>query len=71
MKSGSTLVEANAPNIPPQLAAGAAARSGDTDEVGIRRPTPALVQEDEYLFGKLLGMSDAQRRELEERELIH
>jgi hypothetical protein len=47
---------------------GTTARFGDTDEVGIRRPRPALVQDEAYLFGKLLGMSDAQRRELEERE---
>jgi crotonobetainyl-CoA:carnitine CoA-transferase CaiB-like acyl-CoA transferase len=63
-------VEVSAPGIPPRLAAGAPARFSKTRDVGIRRLTPALGQDEEYVFGELLGLSTAQRAELERREVI-
>lgn len=57
-------------DIPPRLAVGAPARFSKTNEVGIRRLTPALGGDEEYVFGELLGLSSAQRADLEQREVI-
>jgi crotonobetainyl-CoA:carnitine CoA-transferase CaiB-like acyl-CoA transferase len=62
--------EVTAPDIPPRLAVGAPARFSKTHEVGIRRLTPALGQDEDYVFGELLGLSCAQRADLQEREVI-
>ncbi|MNR38812.1 Formyl-CoA:oxalate CoA-transferase [compost metagenome] len=59
-----------APGIPARLAVGAPARFGATDQVGIRRLTPALGQDEDYVFGELLGMDSAQRADLEARGVI-
>jgi benzylsuccinate CoA-transferase BbsF subunit len=62
--------EVSAPGIPPRLAVGAPARFSKTSEVGIRRLTPTLGEDEEYVFGELLGLSTAQRADLERREVI-
>jgi benzylsuccinate CoA-transferase BbsF subunit len=59
-----------APDIAPRLAVGAPARFSGSDQVGIRRLTPALGQDEDYVFGQLLGLSTAQRADLEAREVI-
>ncbi|NKJ50819.1 CoA transferase [Burkholderia sp. SG-MS1] len=64
------VVEVSAQGIPPRPAVGAPARFSGTDEVGIRSLTPALGQDEEYVFGELLGLSSAQRADLEAREVI-
>ena len=71
LRGRGALTEVSAPGIPPRLAVGAPARFSQTDEVGIRRLTPELGQDEEYVFGKLLGLSAAQRRDLETREVIY
>lgn len=58
------------PDIAPRLAVGAPARFSGSDEVGIRRLTPALGQDEDYVFGQLLGLSAAQRADLQAREVI-
>lgn len=60
----------SAPDIPPRLGVGAPARFSKTHDVGIRRLTPALGQDEEYVFGELLGIGSAQRADLERREVI-
>ena len=62
--------EVSAHDIPQRLAVGAPARFSKTDQVGIKRLTPALGQDEDYVFGKLLGLSTAQRADLERREVI-
>ncbi len=64
------MVEVSSPDIPPRLAVGAPARFGRTADVGIRRLTPELGQDEDYVFGELLGLSAAQRKDLEAREVI-
>jgi benzylsuccinate CoA-transferase BbsF subunit len=71
LRTRGALTEVSAPDIPPRLAVGAPARFSRTDEVGIRRLTPALGQDEDYVFGDLLGMDSAQRRDLEAREVIY
>lgn len=63
-----TLAEAE--NIPLRPVVGAPARFSRSTDVGIRRLTPALGQDEDYVYGELLGLSAAQRRDLEEREVI-
>ena len=70
LRERGALVEVSAPDIPPRLAVGAPARFSVTDDVGIRRLTPTLGQDEEYVFGELLGLDSAQRAALEEREVI-
>jgi crotonobetainyl-CoA:carnitine CoA-transferase CaiB-like acyl-CoA transferase len=64
------LVEVSAPDIPPRLAVGAPGQFAVTQDVGIRRLTPGLGQDEEYVFGELLGLNSAQRADLEAREVI-
>ena len=64
------LTPVEGPGIDPRLAVGAPARFSRTSDVGIRRLTPALGQDEDYVFGELLGLSRAQRDVLEQREVI-
>jgi benzylsuccinate CoA-transferase BbsF subunit len=70
LRARGATTEVSAPGIPARLAVGAPARFSKTDEVGIRRLTPALGQDEEYVFGELLGLSSEQRADLERREVI-
>jgi crotonobetainyl-CoA:carnitine CoA-transferase CaiB-like acyl-CoA transferase len=70
LRARSAITEVSAADIPPRAAVGAPARFSKTREVGIRRLTPALGQDEEYVFGELLGLSADQRAELERREVI-
>jgi crotonobetainyl-CoA:carnitine CoA-transferase CaiB-like acyl-CoA transferase len=65
-----TLMPVSAPGMPDRLVVGSPARFSASPDVGIRRLTPELGQDEEYVFGQLLGMSSAQRTELESREII-
>ena len=70
LKARGATTRVTAPGIEPRLAVGAPARFSNTDDVGIRRLTPALGQDEEYVYGELLGLSKAQRADLERREVI-
>lgn len=70
LRARGALVEVSAPDIPKRLAVGAPARFSVTDDVGIRRLTPALGQDEDYVFGELLGIDSARRADLEKREVI-
>ncbi len=58
------------PGIPARLAVGAPARFSKSDGIGIRRLTPALGQDEDYVYGELLGLDSAQRADLQAREVI-
>lgn len=70
LREREALVPVSAPDIPPRLAVGAPGRFGGTTDVGIRRLTPALGEDEDYVYGSLLGMGSAQRADLEAREII-
>jgi crotonobetainyl-CoA:carnitine CoA-transferase CaiB-like acyl-CoA transferase len=70
LRARGATTEVSAPDIPPRLAVGAPARFSKTHDVGIRRLTPALGQDEDYVFGELLGLTSAQRADLERREVI-
>jgi benzylsuccinate CoA-transferase BbsF subunit len=71
LRERGALTEVSAPGIPPRLAVGAPARFSRTHDVGLRRLTPALGQDEDYVFGELLGLDSARRRDLEAREVIY
>jgi crotonobetainyl-CoA:carnitine CoA-transferase CaiB-like acyl-CoA transferase len=70
LRARGATVEVSASDVPPRLAVGAPARFSKSQNVGIRRLTPALGQDEDYVFGELLGLSSAQRADLERREVI-
>jgi crotonobetainyl-CoA:carnitine CoA-transferase CaiB-like acyl-CoA transferase len=70
LRARGATTEVSAPGIPPRLAVGAPARFSKTDQVGIRRLTPALGGDEDYVFGELLGLSSEGRADLERREVI-
>ena len=70
LRARGATVEVSAPGIPPRLAVGALVRFSKGLGVGIRRLTPALGQDEDYVFGELLGLSSAQRADLQRREVI-
>ena len=41
------------------------------EEIGIHRGTPKLGEHEDYVYGELLGLTDARRRELEDAEVIY
>jgi len=70
LRARGAVTEVSAPDIPARLAVGAPARFSRSDDVGIRRLTPTLGQDEDYVFGELLGLSSAQRADLQAREII-
>jgi benzylsuccinate CoA-transferase BbsF subunit len=70
LRTRGATTEVHAPGIAPRLAVGAPARFSGMPEVGIRRLTPALGQDEDYVFGELLGLNSQQRADLEQREVI-
>jgi crotonobetainyl-CoA:carnitine CoA-transferase CaiB-like acyl-CoA transferase len=70
LRARGATTEVSAPGVPPRLAVGAPARFSKTHDVGIRRLTPELGQDEDYVFGELLGLTSAQRADLERREVI-
>jgi crotonobetainyl-CoA:carnitine CoA-transferase CaiB-like acyl-CoA transferase len=70
LRARGAVIEVSDPAIPARPVVGAPARFSKTADVGIRRLTPALGQDEDYVFGELLGLSSAQRADLELREVI-
>lgn len=70
LRARGVVTQVSAPDVPARPAVGAPARFSRTDDVGIRSLTPALGQDEDYVFGELLGLDKARRSELESREVI-
>lgn len=66
-----TLTEVHDPSVDKRYAVGAPAKFSRTGNVGLRRGTPELGQDEDYVFGELLGLSSGQRTDLENREVIY
>ncbi|MFV8817524.1 CaiB/BaiF CoA transferase family protein [Haliea sp. E17] len=65
-----TLVSVDDPSVDRRFAVGFPARFSKTGAVGIHRGTPELGQDEDYVFGELLGMNRDARADLEAREVI-
>jgi crotonobetainyl-CoA:carnitine CoA-transferase CaiB-like acyl-CoA transferase len=70
LRARGAITQVSGPGIEPRWAIGAPARFTKTAEVGIRRLTPELGQDEDYVFGELLGLGQAERADLEAREVI-
>lgn len=70
LRARGAVAEVCAPDIPQRPAVGAPARFSVSSDVGVRRLTPALGQDEDYVYGELLGLGRAQRSDLETREVI-
>jgi benzylsuccinate CoA-transferase BbsF subunit len=71
LRARGAVTEVSAPGIPPRPAVGAPARFSASGGCGIRRLTPALGEDEDHVFGELLGLSRAQRDDLEARQVIY
>ncbi len=65
-----TLVEVDDPSVEKRYAVGSPVKFSKTTEAGIHRGTPELGQDEDYVFGELLGLSSSQRADFENREII-
>lgn len=54
-----------------RAAVGVPMRLSKGPEIGIERGTPKLGEHEDYVYGELLGMSSAERRALEDGEVIY
>ncbi len=70
LRARQAVVDVNGPKIPERPVVGAIGRFSQTDDIGIKRLTPDLGQDEDYVFGELLGLSTAQRASLEAQEVI-
>lgn len=69
MRERNALIPVREPNGKERYAVGLPARFSDSD-TGIWRGTPELGQDEDYVFGELLGLGRAERNELEEEGVI-
>jgi len=70
LRERGVLVEVHDPSVDRRYAVGSPAQFSASGGVGIRRGTPELGQDEDYVFGDLLGLSSRERSELEAREVI-
>lgn len=70
LRARGTVAEVSAEGIPPRPAVAGLARFQRTPAVGLQRLTPALGQDEDYVFGELLGLDRARREDLQAREVI-
>lgn len=70
LRQRGALALVNDPAAENRFAVGPPARFSKTTDVGIHRATPELGQDEEYVFGELLKLTKAQRKDLEKREVI-
>jgi crotonobetainyl-CoA:carnitine CoA-transferase CaiB-like acyl-CoA transferase len=71
LRERGAIVQAPATGGAPRAAVGLPVRFSKADGTGLRRGTPELGQDEDYVYGELLGLSRAQRDELEGRQVIY
>lgn len=65
------IVDVQEPDGKTRAAVGVPMRLSKGAEIGIHRGTPKLGEHEDYVYGELLGMSTAERRTLEDEEVIY
>ncbi|MCB2074574.1 MAG: CoA transferase [Novosphingobium sp.] len=65
------IVDVAEPDGTIRAAVGVPMRLSKGEEIGIHRGTPKLGEHEDYVYGELLGLTDARRRELEDAEVIY
>jgi len=64
------IVDVTEPDGTARAAVGVPMRLSKGAEIGIHRGTPKLGEDEEYIYGELLGLGRDERRNLEEAEVI-
>ena len=65
------IVTVQEPDGTERAAVGVPMRLSKGSEIGIHRGTPKLGEHEDYIYGELLGMTSAERKALEEAEVIY
>lgn len=71
LQARGAIVEAAEPDGKRRAAVGVPMRLSKGTEIGIHSGTPRLGEHEDYVYGELLGMGQAERRRLEEAEVIY
>lgn len=71
LRARRAIVEVTEPGGSTRAAVGVPMRLSKGPEVGIHRGTPELGQDEDYVYGELLGLSRAKRSALEAAEVIY
>lgn len=71
LRARHAIIDVREPDGRERAAVGVPVRLSKGDEIGIVRGTPKLGEHEDYVYGELLGMSTAERRELQEEQVIY
>lgn len=71
LRERGAIVEVSEPDGTLRAAVGVPMRMSKSAEIGIARGTPKLGEDEDYVYGELLGMDRAERQALEEAEVIY
>lgn len=71
LRSRRAIVDVSEPDGKLRAAVGVPMRLSKAPEIGIKRGTPKLGEDEDYVFGDLLGISRSERQALEEAEIIY
>ena len=71
LRARRAIVDVAEPGGTIRAAVGVPMRLSRGEDIGIHRGTPQLGEHEDYVYGELLGLSTAERRALEEAEVIH
>lgn len=71
LRERGAMVEVAEPDGKKRAAVGVPMRLSKGPEIGINRGTPKLGEHEDYVFGELLGIGLAERRKLEDAEVIY
>ncbi len=71
LRTRRALVTVQEPDGKERAAVSVPMRLSKGEDIGIHRGTPRLGEHEDYVYGELLGMSGAERKALEEQEVIY
>ena len=71
LQARGAIVTVSEPDGKTRAAVGVPMRLSKGTEIGIHRGTPALGQDEDYVYGELLGMTRGERQALEDAEVIY
>lgn len=70
LRARRAIVDVKEPDGKDRAAVGVPMRLSKGDEIGIARGTPQLGEHEDYVYGDLLGMTQAERQALQDEEVI-
>jgi crotonobetainyl-CoA:carnitine CoA-transferase CaiB-like acyl-CoA transferase len=70
LRARNAIVHVAEPDGKVRAAVGVPMRFSSSPEVGISRGTPKLGEDEDYVYGELLGIGQAERKRLTEAQVI-